>query len=179
MIFPTKQCECGLNIALPQLKRHLRGEMHLNRTRKQPERNIKFRDKPRIPTKRKPKKIIGPSPAEMRLQEVAAKGMPGWEDTFPDLPAPISNVVNEIVNLFKKKNAEYTNGRDTFHNFDSAAPVVKGVMSPFTYCMTLSDKQNNAMWVAIHGNKPTRERLFDQVVYGIIGLALLDRKEGN
>jgi len=168
----TKKCDCGLFISTTQFRRHLRGEVHAARTRKPKRHNILHRDKPRTLPKRKPKKI---TITHKTIDESvsATRNISGF-----DVDSRIADVVDEVLTLFKRKNAEYSGGRDTFYNFDSAAPVEKGIMAPFTYCMTLSDKQHNAMWVAMNSTSSKfniRERLFDQVVYGLIGLAILDR----
>ena len=67
----------------------------------------------------------------------------------PPLPTPNDSltevVLDEIIALFRKKNAKYTRGVTEFAGFTEAIPVTKGRMNAYQYAFALLSKHLDAV----------------------------------
>lgn len=105
------------------------------------------------------------------------------KNEFPHGAPILYAKVHEVLEMYDQKCTHYGKVNDpteTFNdrhqNFHKALPVQYGHLTPLLYAMTLTSKQDQAIW-----NNPTPERmkeyLTDGIVYRLIALCLLDEEE--
>ena len=98
-------------------------------------------------------------------------------DTFDGL---CSNHLCAITQLFLMKNKQYANQDDVLEAFKKSAERQFGEVSKdgaFRACMQFKDKHDLALLQHATALPDARERLYDVIVYSLLGLAILSDKD--
>lgn len=88
--------------------------------------------------------------------------------------------LNDVFQLFKKKNAQYSGVNDVLRALKEGASRSFGVLSKetaFKYCMQLKDKHDVALLQRGVELEDVKERLHDVIVYSLLALAILSGED--